>query len=504
MTDHNFFVFKFADIEVSESEHALTRGGEVVTVEPTAFRVLIYLLRNPGRLVTKDEIIAAVWRDTAVSDNSLTRSIATLRRLLGDRPEEPRYIATVQRLGYRFLVPVEPAEKSTRAAAEAVTPGQNATENPQQPAAQHGPAVRRSVPRWLIPASAGLLLALVLAGFLLTINRRTHSQARSDYPTFVRAAKAVVTVPGVVTFPALSPDGKQIAFTWRSQTKPRDDLYVQLIGADQPLQITHNTSGFICCAAWSADGQQIAYGHCDDNGGAVFVVPPMGGVERKITEVVCPFNDAGSPQWTADGQSLLLSDQCSSNGPRGIVLFSLLLGEKRCLTSPPPGGENFGDFAPTLSPDQKTVAFGRATTLNRNDVYIVDLSGKNLRQLTHNGYISCAPLMWTADGKYVVFTSSEPNLLGPSRVSVKGGPIEPASMFPAVGSLSRDGRRLAYVDGSGSQSTWHVELASAGGKVLALKNISISSVFEDSTGYRWQESSHQIRARGRKCRDLEN
>ena len=107
MTDQKSFIFRFADIEVRESEFALTRDGETVKVEPTAFRVLLYLLRNPGRLVTKDEIMAAVWHDTAVSDNSLTRSIATLRRLLDDSSREPRYIATIQTLGYRFLVPVD-------------------------------------------------------------------------------------------------------------------------------------------------------------------------------------------------------------------------------------------------------------------------------------------------------------------------------------------------------------------------------------------------------------
>src|SRR5215472_3293033 len=101
------FVFKFEDIEVRENDFALTRAGTTVKVEPTAFRVLLYLLRNPGRLVTKDEIMAAVWHDTAASDNSLTRSVATLRRVLEDNSREPRYIATVQTLGYRFLVPVE-------------------------------------------------------------------------------------------------------------------------------------------------------------------------------------------------------------------------------------------------------------------------------------------------------------------------------------------------------------------------------------------------------------
>jgi DNA-binding winged helix-turn-helix (wHTH) protein len=77
-------VFRFGDIEVREREFQLLRESKVLPVEPKAFRVLLFLLRNRGRLVSKDEIVNAVWQNYSVSDNSLTRSIATLRRLLGD------------------------------------------------------------------------------------------------------------------------------------------------------------------------------------------------------------------------------------------------------------------------------------------------------------------------------------------------------------------------------------------------------------------------------------
>jgi Tol biopolymer transport system component len=110
-------------------------------------------------------------------------------------------------------------------------------------------------------------------------------------------------------------------------------------------------------------------------------------------------------------------------------------------------------------------------------IFTIDLSGKNLHQLTDGCGVG-GPLMWTADGRYVVFTSAD--ILGPARVSVEGGPIEAASTFPAVGSLSRDGRRLAYVEGAYPGSIWRAQLASAGGKVLSVKNIKISSILDDS------------------------
>jgi DNA-binding winged helix-turn-helix (wHTH) protein len=106
MTERKCFVFRFADVEVREREFLLIKAGESIPVEPKAFRVLLYFLRNPGRLIPKDEILSSVWNDTAVSDNSLTRSIAQLRRVLGDDSREPLYILTVPTVGYRFLCDV--------------------------------------------------------------------------------------------------------------------------------------------------------------------------------------------------------------------------------------------------------------------------------------------------------------------------------------------------------------------------------------------------------------
>jgi DNA-binding winged helix-turn-helix (wHTH) protein/tetratricopeptide (TPR) repeat protein len=107
MEDSGALTIEFDGWVVKPRDFVLIRDGRVLSVEPTPFRVLLFLLRNPGRLVTKDEILSEVWSDCAVSDNSLTRSIATLRKLLADDSREPRYILTVARLGYRWSFPVK-------------------------------------------------------------------------------------------------------------------------------------------------------------------------------------------------------------------------------------------------------------------------------------------------------------------------------------------------------------------------------------------------------------
>jgi len=111
-TNGKSFVFRFADIEVREREFCIVKAGEVLAVEPKTFQVLLYMLRKPQKLVSKEELLDAVWGDTSVTENSLTRNIAKLRRLLDDDAREPRYIATVATVGYRLVCAVEVSEEA--------------------------------------------------------------------------------------------------------------------------------------------------------------------------------------------------------------------------------------------------------------------------------------------------------------------------------------------------------------------------------------------------------
>jgi DNA-binding winged helix-turn-helix (wHTH) protein len=87
-----------------DPEHAcLWRESQAVVLTPKAFAVLHYLVTHPDRLVTKDELLDAVWPETAVSDAVVRVAIGTLRKILDDPAPAPRYIATVPRRGYRSV-----------------------------------------------------------------------------------------------------------------------------------------------------------------------------------------------------------------------------------------------------------------------------------------------------------------------------------------------------------------------------------------------------------------
>src|SRR3954454_18803830 len=113
MVTNRNFVFRFDDVEVREREFALFKAGKPLAVEPKAFRALLFLLRNPQKVVSKEEMLNSVWGDVAVAEGSLTRSIWLLRRVLGDDINQPRYIETVATVGYRFIGKVEVSEDAS-------------------------------------------------------------------------------------------------------------------------------------------------------------------------------------------------------------------------------------------------------------------------------------------------------------------------------------------------------------------------------------------------------
>src|SRR5258705_6070402 len=96
----------FQSFRLDTTNHCLWSGEERVRIPPKAFDVLRYLVENPGRLVTQDELLEALWPETYVNPEVLRKYILDIRKILGDRPDKPEFIETVTKRGYRFIAPV--------------------------------------------------------------------------------------------------------------------------------------------------------------------------------------------------------------------------------------------------------------------------------------------------------------------------------------------------------------------------------------------------------------
>jgi DNA-binding winged helix-turn-helix (wHTH) protein len=110
--------FTFGDHLLDVDRCELRRGDDLIAVEPQVFDTLVYLLQNRDRVVSKDDLLAAVWGGRIVSEATLTARINAVRKAVGDSGEEQRLIRTVHRKGVRFVgvvqreQPAAPADAS--------------------------------------------------------------------------------------------------------------------------------------------------------------------------------------------------------------------------------------------------------------------------------------------------------------------------------------------------------------------------------------------------------
>jgi len=119
-------LYRFGPHVLDPQRRTLCCGNSPVPLTPKAFDVLLFLAQNPNRLITKDELLEAVWGDTFVEEGNLTQYISHLRKALADDPEDSRLIVTISRKGYQFTADVvlsEAADIAKRDAAQVLTSG---------------------------------------------------------------------------------------------------------------------------------------------------------------------------------------------------------------------------------------------------------------------------------------------------------------------------------------------------------------------------------------------
>jgi len=320
----NSFTFKFGEVTVHEREFSLVKAGDVLAVEPKAFRVLLILLRNPRKLIPKEELLNAVWGDASVTENSLTRAIALLRRLLGDDAREPRFIETVTSVGYRWLCPVEQVADLRAATAAS---GAGPLEGPD---AVQGPALSTTASRSSMRISSVLAAgAILLTGVIWYFQRPFASLRITAYSQITHdgsskflggtdgsrlyftedspnnfeqvainggvTARLPIEIPGTFLYVRdVSPDGSRVLINTRGEGSLGDSIWVSSVlgGAGRRLDSAEPSGAF------SPDGKWVVYSNAE---GDIFRIQVDGGGKRKLANA---GTGAGAFSWSPDGKRI--------------------------------------------------------------------------------------------------------------------------------------------------------------------------------------------------------
>jgi DNA-binding winged helix-turn-helix (wHTH) protein len=411
-------IYEFGSFQLDRQERLLTREGASVPLTPKAFDLLLALVERHGRLVEKEELFKAVWPDTIVEESNLSSNIALIRKALGERENGLKFIETVPKRGYRFVAVVQEVKDKSAEHSEAA-------ENSGRAKAQPG---------WLNSKASGdkksFRVALVMSVILLA------GMGFGLYK-FVRQApnKDADIEPRIVPFtsfphneldPSFSPDGNQIAFAWDGEQGDNYDIYVKQLGTDALLRLTTNSAAERN-PVWSPDSRYIAFTRVSKESCVeLYLMPSLGGPERKITEcsviaknaLSLPFS-LSPTSWSPDGAWLAVAEKNLMEETTSIFLVAHETGEKRRLTAAPPG--SIGDGFPAFSPDGKMIAFARNSG-GISELYLVSVVGGEAQRLTFsNG--STNPV-WISDGREILFSSNTGGKGGLWKIPAAGGEAE--------------------------------------------------------------------------------
>ena len=380
--------FEFTPFVLDPAKRVLLRAGVPQPLTPRAFDLLLLLVQQRDRVLSKDEILRTVWADTVVEESNLNQQVFVLRKALNGDGHGPEYIATIPRRGYRFV-----GEVTERSAALPLLLAQRTAAIDERG--------RSPVSRWLLWTLAGVLTIATLLAY-----RNWHVA-----PDAAAEILSVTAFPGLERFPSISPDGNFVVFSWTGPN-PEDapDLWIKAVDDDARRRLTE-TPFAETFPAWSPDGRDIAFLRA---GQGVFVISVLGGTERKIA-------DTGSALgWTPDGRALLVRDRAGDK-PHGIFKIDLDSGRRQQLTQAPSG---FGDWTFDVSPDGQTLAFVRSERGGVGDVYVVPLTGGEVRRRTRwNANIS--RVAWMPGGREILYSVNEAPGLDPSLFRVPADGIAP-------------------------------------------------------------------------------
>ena len=407
----------FGEFVLDLQRRTLLRGGERLKLTHKPFEVLAFLVAHRGEVVGKEAIHAEVWRGIAVTDDVLVQAVREIRRALSDDKDNPRFVQTVPREGYRFVATV------------AAEPG-GAVQQPELPG-------RRShVGAQLV------VLAIVVAGAIV-------AWRSSSLGTDVREGRAlgaleppaqVPVTPSSISAvkPMFSPDGKTLLYLSEAGEAPGSlDLFVMPLDAAVPWRLTHGANAAGDLPVYTADGREVVFsryrmGKDGSRAPDLWKVSAFGGTPIRV---IADASDAG---FSPDGARVAFTRHTSSG--RVLVVSPVdRLDATREVSRP--------GFTPRWSPDGRWLAFTTSYPEGGDgQIWIVSSALADRRALTAESQ-QVYGLAWSADSRSILFAVRIASAFHLRRVWLANGSTE--TIASGVGSyltpvVSPDGRQVAF------------------------------------------------------------
>lgn len=327
-------------------------------------QVLIALHKGMGETVSRDQLSLLCWEGRVVGDDALNRIISRLRKALS--PDPAVAIDTIPKVGYRLRVGDD-----------------------HESARPHPTRIPSGV--FIV---GGAALSILLAALVVGEGREVRWSAEDMRP--------LTRDSGIEIYPALSPDGRELAYAGATSFAEATDLYLlgTTLGETRPVRLTATAEAAEVSPAWSPDGGQLAFVRQAENRPCeIVVITPPNSSERNVGG--CQEASTTMINWL-DSRTILYSDG-PADGPWRLFALDVDSGQARPITSP--GPRLLGDSAPVPSPDGSRIAFRRSSTPGNDDIVLLDWKSGDTRTLGLGGWKAIS-FAWGPDSRTLLWTSN--------------------------------------------------------------------------------------------------
>lgn len=442
-------VYRFEEFRLDAVHLMLSRGGEEIPLVPKAVETLLVLVEQRGKILSKDELMNAIWTDSVVEESNLAQYLHILRKTLGKQQNGQPFIETLRRRGYRFngdvevleASPADPAASNGSYRSTAQTTASDRAIANRRPS--DGPRTVRverhgnvlAVAGWKEPEAetrpvaipghmnsasgsdsklpykrlypAAIIVSILLLGAFGYFWFRSQSNS-AQTPAKDNIVVMNLTDGEYVDEATISPDGYY--FVYASHDGEKAHLWLQQTGQTSRLEIVEPFAGQIYLTSFTPDSQAVYFVVAESGKELwdLYRVPTLGGVKTKLlTGITTPvsFSPSGDEMvfMRADvktGQSSMVI--ASSDGKHERVLLTRSRDDAEGLS----GGSYW-------SPDGKSIAFGRVDMekpwTGACTIAAIDLQSGETRSLSTETWDNCFRMAWTQDGQGLVLIGTKAN-----------------------------------------------------------------------------------------------
>jgi Tol biopolymer transport system component/DNA-binding winged helix-turn-helix (wHTH) protein len=407
--------YRFGDFALDADQRVLLRGDKPVALTPKVFETLLILVEEHGRIVGKDKLMDRLWPDSFVEETNLTFNIQKLRKALGDRARQPRYVETVSKRGYRFIAGV------TEVVENSLTQNGNDAESPSRLLSSFAPLhetalsnsngngkgwptehkqqslINGKQKRTLFITAVSISILIFGAGSLRHFITRLNHRSAAGLAQPFKVQKLTETARS--NSAAISPDGNFVAYTL--EAKGRQSVWLRQLSTGNSSEIvamSERLGGLV----FAHNGQHLYFVKGAPSWALYRVTVPLGGVPEKVVE-----HPEGAFSLSPEDKQVAFIRYSPDDRSCALMIADVDGSNERVLAvHQQPDRFN----TPAWSPDGRTIAVAVGPSDSGHEqvrIVTYDVAGGSEREVPAGRWFHIGRLVWQPDGNglFVVGTN---------------------------------------------------------------------------------------------------